>query len=124
MNEDTPLYRQVNSAWEQRGMVTSQAFTPTHKDNKRLSVYAGNMISPEDAWRHYNRQYASIGVMAVTVSECGAEDLAVRLDPREFREHAVVDFSGLTNNKIRRKARNLSDAANIRGWCFRPDPVT
>ena len=63
MNNDTLLLRQVHPSWIQNGRVTSQAFTPTPKDNGHLSSYDGDMISAEAAWRHYTNKlgYESSG---------------------------------------------------------------
>jgi len=46
MNSDTLLLRQINPFWFQNGRETSQAFRPTPKDEKLLSVYGGDLISP------------------------------------------------------------------------------
>ena len=126
MNNDTLLYCQIHPAWEQRGEVTSQAFSPTRKDNCGLSVYDGDMISPVKAWQHYTVQlaFASVGVVAITVTECNTQELEVRCDTQQFQEHAIIDFGTLTRNTIKRKAQNLKDATNTRGWSFRPDPIT
>lgn len=64
MNPTTLLYRQVNPSWIQSGRVTSQAFKPTPKDERRLSVYDGDLITPADAWRHYTESlgFSSVGV--------------------------------------------------------------
>ena len=42
MTPDTLLFRQVNPGWIREGRVTSQAFKPTAKDEKKLSVYDGD----------------------------------------------------------------------------------
>jgi tRNA(Ile2) C34 agmatinyltransferase TiaS len=72
MTTQTLLLRQVNPSWVQAGRVTSQAFKPTQKDNKMLSVYDGDQIEPEASWRHYTEQlgHLSVGVLAVIVAEC------------------------------------------------------
>lgn len=124
MNDDTFLYRQTHPRFvKQDGEVSSQAFSPTPKDKGRLSVYDGDMISPNDSYLHYTAAlgYTSSGVVAVTVAECGAQGLPTYCDPGPFDEHAVVDFRGLTKSATERKARKLKDAANARGWLYRTD---
>lgn len=120
MIPDTLLLRQVHPAWVQQGRVTSQVFRPTPKDRKRLSVYDGDQITPENSWRHYTTGmgYSSIGVMAVAVVECSQLQLATRLDPEPFPEHAVIDFDGYSENETKRKSKQLKEFAQLRGWLY------
>lgn len=120
MNDDTLLYRQINSSWLQKTGITSQAFKPTPKDKCRLSVYDGSMISAEDAWHHFTKQLTSVGVMGVTVAECRNQNLMVYSHPQEFHEHAIINFEYLSKKEIHQKAKNLSCDANTRSWCYRP----
>ena len=121
MNSDTLLHRQVHPSWVQQGRVTSQVFRPTPKDEKRLSVYDGDQITAEAAWNHYTNHlgHASAGVVAVTVAECGAQQLPVLPDPEPFPEHVLIDFTGFPENKIKQKAKHLRAAAESRGWQYR-----
>ncbi len=115
------LLRQVHPNFVQKGRVTSQAFRPTPKDEQRLSVYDGNLIEPPAAWQHYTNTLgqASLGVMAVSRTECAVLTLPVRPDPEPFPEHVVIDFSGYTKNQIEAKAKELKRHADARGWLFR-----
>lgn len=135
MTPDTLLFRQVNPSWVRSGRVTSQAFTPTKKDKKRLSVYDGDKITAEDAWKHYVRELelVSIGVLAVTVAECDSQTLPVEPDPDRFPAHAVIKFDNNSNAQIERKAKHLSNAqterkakhlkrlAETRGWQYQAE---
>jgi hypothetical protein len=120
MNDDTLLHRQVHPSWVQLGRATSQAFRPTPKDERKLSVYDGDQISAEAAWKHYTNQLAqeSVGVMAVSVGECFNEQLQVVPDPTPCPEHTLIDFSNLTENQIRKKSKRLQVAAQKRGWQY------
>lgn len=120
MTNDTLLHRQVNPSWLQQGRVTSQAFKPTPKDHKRLSVYDGNQMTAEAAWRHYTEElkHQSAGVLAVTRGECEAQGLPVEPDPRPFPAHVIINFDACTNSQIEKKAKRLSEAAQSRGWQF------
>ena len=122
MNDDTLLYRQVHPNWTVDGGISSQAFRPTPKDEGLLSVYDGDKIDPEAAWHHYRSELglASAGVLGVSVAECNDLQLPARPDPAPFPEHAVINFTGLSNSKRERKADRLKAAANERGWLFRP----
>ena len=123
MNADTLLYRQVNPLWIQNGEITSQVFRPTRKDEKRLSVYDGDQITPVEAWCHFTNHlgHASAGVVAVTVADCRNLGLPVRPEPSRFPEHAVIDFTEFSGSAIKRKADSLKEAARSRGWLLRPD---
>ncbi len=123
MTPDTLLFRQVHPSWIREGRVTSQAFTPTKKDEKRLSVYDGDQISAKDAWSHYTKKLGSrsIGVLAVTVAECEELDLSVVPDPNPFPEHVVIQFDGFSNSQIGKKAKRLTRTAESRGWQYRSE---
>ena len=117
MTGATLLLRQVHPSFVQAGRVTSQVFRPTPKDESLLSVYDGDQISAEDSWTHFtNKQgFQSVGVLAVTVDECDAEGLFARSDPGPFPEHAVIDFTGLSENQIEKKGKKLKAKAEVRG---------
>lgn len=122
MDDRTPLYRQVHPSFVQRGRITSQVFTPTTKDEDRLSVYDGDRITAEAAWRHYTAEQGrrSVGVMAVTVAECAGEGLRAVADADAFPEHVLIDFNALTRRQIKNAAKQLRDMAEERGWQYRP----
>ena len=123
MTDETLLLRQINPSWIQQDRVTSQAFRPTPKDERLLSVYDGDMITPERSWEHYTKQlsHKSVGVMAVSVIECKGQELTVQPDPKPFPAHAVIDFTGFGTNQIEKKSKRLRGAAESRGWQFRAE---
>lgn len=120
MTGTTMLLRQIHPSFVQDGYATSQAFRPTAKDESKLSVYDGDQITPEAAWTHYTTQLrlASVGRVAVSVAECEAENLPARPDPRPFPEHAVIDFTGLSDGQCRSKSKRLQAKALVRGWLY------
>ena len=121
MNAQTLLHRQVHPVWIQDGRVTSQAFKPTPKDEKKLSVYDGVQISPEESWRHLVRvqELKSAGVRSVTVGECAELDLPARSDSEPFPEHAIIDFNSFTSSgQIEKRAKKLNRLAEVRGWLY------
>jgi hypothetical protein len=121
MNGETPLLRQIHPTWLKDGRVASLAFTPSKKDEGLLSVYDGDQLEPEPAWQHFTSvlNRASIGVLAVTGNECASLELEYRPDPDQFTEHAVIDFTGLSNSKVKDKAQRLREFAVGRGWLYR-----
>lgn len=121
MNNETLLFRQVHPLFVQAGEVTSQVFRPTPKDEGKLSVYDGDLIAPDESWRHYTTQLGlpSRGVLAVSVAECEALGLTVEADPAPYPAHAVIVFEGLSRSARERKSVDLRDAAIGRGWRYR-----
>lgn len=117
MTEATLLLRQIHPSFVKLGRPTSAAFRPTPKDEHKLSVYDGDLMTPAAAYAHYRaRKLESHGVMAVTVSECTAQELPTRSSPEIFPEHAEIDFSGLSNGQCEKKGKKLRDVAEQRGW--------
>ena len=127
VNADTYLWRQVHPHFIRDNQVTSQVFTPTPKDEGRLSTYDGNQISAEASWKHYTTQafdkpaaYDSAGVVTVTVEECEAQETTVVRDSDSFPEHVLVDFTQLPKSKHKTVAKELSRIARERGWQYLP----
>lgn len=124
MNLDTLLHRQIHSVWVQQQRITSQAFKPTPKDNRLLSVYDGGQTTAEQAWLHYTGKlgHTSIGVQSVSVAECSQLDLPAEADPKPFPAHAIIRFDNCTSNsQIEKKAKKLTTFAAIRGWQYRKE---
>ncbi|HCS53732.1 hypothetical protein [Rubinisphaera sp.] len=123
MNSETILLRQVNPAWIQQKVITSQVFKPTPKDDKQLSVYDGDMISAEESWNHFTSEQglSSSGVMGVSVTEVETLELTAKSDPQPYREHAVIDFDGLNESQITKKAKLLKAYAIQRDWLYRAE---
>jgi len=122
MTMETLLLRQIHPSFIKLGRVTSQAFRPTPKDEQKLSVYDGDMISAAAAWTHYRgRNLESTGVMAVTVEECAREELVARSSPEVFAEHAEIDFLHFNPNQCESKGKRLKSVAEDRGWLHRAE---
>ncbi len=122
MTPETFLLRQIHPSFVQEGRVTSQAFRPTPKDDKRLSVYDGDMISAQQSLEHFLTQpnCKSVGVMAVTNAECTSQSLPVIADGVPFPEHVSIDFSQYEESDIKKKAKALARSAQDRGWLLQP----
>jgi hypothetical protein len=122
MTPETLLLRQIHPSFVQDGRVTSQAFRPTPKDEKKLSAYHGDKITAQDCWQHFTQQpdCRSAGVMAVSNTECTAQEVAVDPDGIPYPEHVSLDFSPFQENEIKKKAKVLARQAADRGWLFQP----
>lgn len=121
-DESELLFRQVNQAFVREGRVGSQAFRPTPKDKRMLSVARGALTSAEAAFQlHIGcRKLGSAGTWGVTVGECSGLGLPARPDPISEQPcpdpaHAVVDFADLSNRKVEAHGARLARCANDRG---------
>jgi hypothetical protein len=83
-----------------------------------LSVYDGDKIQPLPSWEHYRVAlgFQSVGVLAVTLTECTSLELPVVADGTPFPEHCYIDFSGLIKNEMKKKAKVLAAHGESRGW--------
>jgi hypothetical protein len=118
MSPDTLLLRQIHPSFVQQERITSQAFKPTPKDERLLSVDHGDKISPVESWKRFisNPTCQSAGVMAVSQAEVGQESLYVIEDGIPYPEHCSIDFSNLAGSQINKKAKKLKSLAEERGW--------
>lgn len=121
-DEAEVLFRQVNPAFIRDGRVGSQAFRPTPKDERKLSVARSTLTSAAAAFELYTdcRELRSAGTWAVTVAECTNLGLKTRADPLSEPPcpdpaHAFVDFTELTNRKVEAHGTRLARHANDRG---------
>ena len=120
MNDNTLLYRQIRPEHVQNGRVSSLAFRPMPKDEQKLAVYDGDRLSPEEAYFHFTEELkgSSLGVLAVNVRECKAEELPVEEDYGTHPYHLLIDFSAKQGNQIRKVAEHLRDRAIVRDWLY------
>ena len=123
MTEETSLYRQIHPNFVQNGHPSYIAFRPFPRDNDQLSVYDGDLITAENAHRHYTdvQKLKSCGVMSVTVRECTALELPTCSSPEQFPEHAHIDFAGLDKRQIDTKSKGLLGSALARDWVYRKE---
>ena len=121
MTPDTLLLRQIHPSFIQDGRVTSQAFRPTPKDEFLLSVDNGDRVTAEAAWQRFiaNPACKSVGVQALSLAECTAEELPVIEDGNPHPEHCSVDFTAFDKKAIEKKSKLLRAQAETRGWLFR-----
>lgn len=57
--------------------------------------------------------------MGVTVAECSAENLPSLSDPEQFPEHAVIDFTGMSDKECLARSKKLQAKALARGWLYK-----
>jgi hypothetical protein len=124
MQEDSLLHRQVHPSFVQGDKISSQVFTsqvfkPTPKDDNLLSVYNGEIFEAEESYEHYTENgKKSVGTVSVSRKECDLNDLPVSLDDDPFEGHCSIDYSGLSNKDISKKAKKLKALASERGWQY------
>jgi hypothetical protein len=123
VTDKTLLFRQIHPSFLQNGYPTYIAFRPFPRDNGHLSVYDGDMISPEQSYRHYTneQELKSGGVMAVSVEECTSLELPAQSSPHHFKEHAHIDFTAYDKKQTDSKSKSLLAFAVARDWMYRED---
>ena len=122
MTPQTLLYRQVHPNFCPNKELSSQAFFPFPKDDGKLSVYDGDLISAENAYKHYSAVvgHLSCGVWGVLESEVLAVGLTAKADPLvNFASHALIDFDALDDKACRKLAKLLKAHAVSRGCLHR-----
>ncbi|UUI61671.1 hypothetical protein [Aeromonas salmonicida] len=123
MTPETLLLRQVHPSFIQNGRITSQVFRPTPKDEQLLSVDNNDSVTPHESWRRFtaNLVCKSIGVLAVSYSQCVEQELPVIEDGTPYPEHCSIKFSDFEKRDIEKKAKLLRAKAEERGWLFSAD---
>lgn len=134
MQDLTLLHRQVHPSFVQDNKISSQVFeedrvgdptitslvfTPTPKDENKLSVYNGDKHSPEESYDHYTRSLQSAGVVSVSLEECKKISLDAVEDNNPFNGHSVIDFKDLLKREVKTKAKLLKSFAVARDWTFK-----
>jgi hypothetical protein len=127
MNEgwqDTNLFlRQVHPNHFDGVNPNSVAFSPTPKDDDKLSVDDETKASPQDSWNHFTKTlgYQSVGTWAVTLAEVKEAELQIVSDPLVNNPaHCAIDYSVLsTKGQKKKRAQQLAIRASQRGCLFK-----
>ena len=123
------LLRQVHPKFIVESRVTSQAFLPTEKDDKKLSVNRSSMVSAREAFDLHTKSnnLQSAGVWGVSVEEVLTLDsLSIESDPIETpiqdASHSLINFSKLSSeSRIKATAKQLTAKARDRDCIYKPD---
>jgi hypothetical protein len=122
---DEVLFRQVHPSWVHDGVPTSQAFTPTPKDEGELSIARGSLTSAEAAHKHHTtvQKFESVGTWAVTVAEANDAELeSFDDDQPDLLAHGFVDFRDLGRKEAKRNGILLAAHARERGRLYPVEP--
>lgn len=124
------IFRQVHpNHWDGKN-PNSVAFSPTPKDDKKLSVDNSELVTAERSWNHFTKNlgFQSVGTWAVNVSEIHTQaDLDLQSAPIVDKDdatknnpaHCLIDFSSVTSKgQIKRRAQYLAIRASERGCQF------
>ncbi|MFB7619822.1 hypothetical protein [Kitasatospora sp. NPDC056181] len=118
------LWRQIHPAFLDGGKMSSQAFTPSDKDDGELSVNRQSIVGANDAFRYFTEVqcFQSTAVYAVSAEEVAAKGLRTVDDSTSDPEnapspgHAYVDFKAVAAGKRRKRIGGLlRDQAVARG---------
>ncbi|MCX5559951.1 hypothetical protein [Streptomyces sp. NBC_00038] len=123
------VWRQVNPAFVHDGRVSSQAFTPSAKDEGELSVNRSSKVSAQESFDHYTKvlEFPSAGVYSLTVGEISGEELSVIDDsaaedgqPRS-PGHAFIDYRSVPPKRAKKIAGRLRQKAESHDWAYRSE---
>lgn len=121
---DELLWRNAHPDWFVNGKLSSQAFRPTPKDQKKLSSARESKVSVEENFREFTEDFnlASVGVWAVSVGEAEDQTIQAVYDENSsstptpcLTGHASLDFTAVSNNQVKRIGGKLRDRAENRG---------
>ena len=122
MKSDSLLLRQVHPNFFSDGQLSSQAFIPFPKDEGKLSVYDGNLISPALSYQHYTLRLKSVGVWGISNAEVITTGLTSEPAPLpDSPAHAFINFCNVPNTQWRKLAKILKRFAVTRGCLYSPE---
>lgn len=103
LDENTSLFRVVHPKWIQNDRISSEVFRPF--DDDELSMYNGNIVTAEEAFKHFTIDQGNKGsrVACVKVKTFQKYNLPVIDDGAPYPAHVTVDFSPICGNNPRRK---------------------
>lgn len=129
MKGDTLIHRQIHPSWVQNDTISSQvfltgnniaslSFTPSEKDNNKLSVYNGEKFTAEESFIHFTNNLKSAGVLSISIEEVHTVGgLEVQEDNDPFDGHSLIDFSSISSlTQVKKTAKKLKNIAVERGW--------
>lgn len=122
-DSDEVLFRQVHPSFIDGGQPSSQTFTPTPKDEGKLSVDRSSLTSAAASHALFvGDGNTSDAVYGVSVGEFGAEALTCVSDPLQASAtqsaniaHAYADYTPHSSNAQKTKAKRLKIKAIARG---------
>jgi len=115
------LLRQVHPEFVISGKLSCQAFYPFPKDEGKLSVYDGKLISPMQSFDHYTiiQKLKSIGVWGVSNIEVKDTELSDQPDPLPNSPvHAYINFTAHSSKDYRKLSKKLKEYAMQRGCLY------
>lgn len=124
IERDELLWRNAHPDWVVDGELTSQAFRPTPKDQKKLSSARETEVSAEANFKEFTEDFGleSVGVWAVSVGEVQDQSLRSVYDEHSpstptpcLKGHTSLDFTAVSNSQAKRIGGRLRDHAEGRG---------
>lgn len=117
--------------WDRKNdKPSSQLFTPTPKDEGKLSVASSHKTSAEDFYREFTQDLnlKSRGIWAVSKDELQpvpnvkddkgdpvTVNCSIDEGPDKPTGHCLMDLTGHSNSRIRKIAKSLRNCAHDRG---------
>jgi hypothetical protein len=126
-NHDELLHRNVHPSWMDDGKPSSLAFSPSAKDEGKLSVDREKVDTAKASFlRHTDEKgLQSSAVFSVSAGEFRNQNIDCFEDPISAEEgavenlaHCYADYSGLSKKQAKLTARRIRDAATKRGRTY------
>lgn len=115
------LLRQIHPSFLQDGVPSSQPFSPTPKDDNKLSLDRSSQVEPVASFNNFIASgQSSVAVFGISVSEFNDETITCRADPIAGQNpaHAVADYSAHGTNQQKIKGKRLKIKALERGRLY------
>ena len=125
-DNDEVLFRQIHPSFMDGDRPSSQPFSPTAKDEGKLSVDRSSKTTAESSYWLYTRNgYESAAVYGLTVGEFSEQDVPCFDDPLPGDEHtlpnpahAYGDYNGHSASRRKNLAKRLKRKALDRGKLY------
>lgn len=124
------MYRQMHPNWIVNSRVSSMAFRPSAKDNKKLSVRTSAKTTAEGAYKFQVETLGlkSLGSWGISIEEVFKIEMKCFESPittvPQDPSHCHIDFAGLSNRETQDKADKLANYARARGALYTPPEST
>lgn len=122
-NDAEVTYRQIHPHFIKKGVPASNRFMPSARDQNKLSVDRGSMLSAAESYAAYVATgLLSAAVFGVSVGEFGQESIPTHPDPVEPKDdragnpaHALAVYSAFDDVAQKQIALRLCKKAVDRG---------
>jgi hypothetical protein len=130
LSEEEVLFRQIHPSFIHDGVPSSQSFTPTPKDEGKLSLDRSKLTDPDISFERFlqsGQQSAAVyGVSTAEFYEQAIECFSDPIDDADLKlsnpAHAYANYASFSGNFLKNKAKLIKQKALARG-CLHPKGI-